>query len=263
MQSMLLARRKQKTKHKKNEKPVAENSCVDDAECHCFLCELYSLQSKHVKSKILFSSYAILSTLSGMCFGINDVFFHKWCWYAKRNKYLRGAKAVHKVFRSALCLKLIFRNWRKFIIMKQKTVEKSSRQSRHASTQTKWEKPLWLGLAASWNWTAVVEVVNLQEDAKYWEAYCTDFNPSYLHDCFTVFAVFLFANLSIYKVLEFRRETKLHLSFTLDAGSNVHLLYPKSETEIITKFIDDELLILCKSKSCIHDHLGNGATKNR
>ena len=47
------------------------------------------------------------------------------------------------------------------------------------------------------------------------------------------------------------------------AGSNVHLLYPKSETEIITKFIDDELLILCKSKSCIHDHLGNGATKNR
>ena len=68
---------------------------------------------------------------------------------------------------------------------------------------------------------------------------------------------------AIYKVLEFRRETKLHLSFTLDAGSNVHLLYPKSETDIITKFIDNELLMLCKSKSCIHDHLGNGATKIR
>ena len=68
---------------------------------------------------------------------------------------------------------------------------------------------------------------------------------------------------AIYKVLEFRRETKLHLSFTLDAGSNVHLLFPKSETDIITKFIDNELLMLCKSKSCIHDHLGNGATKIR
>ena len=68
---------------------------------------------------------------------------------------------------------------------------------------------------------------------------------------------------AIHKVLEFRRETKLHLSFTLDAGSNVHLLYPKSETDIITRFIDNELLMLCKSKSCIHDHLGNGATKIR
>tara|TARA_B100000989_G_scaffold181713_1_gene136652 strand:- start:756 stop:1451 length:696 start_codon:yes stop_codon:yes gene_type:complete len=67
----------------------------------------------------------------------------------------------------------------------------------------------------------------------------------------------------IYKVLEFRRETKLHLSFTLDAGSNVHLLYPKSETDIITKFIDNELLMLCKSNSCIYDHLGKGATKIR
>tara|TARA_B100001027_G_scaffold118232_1_gene81623 strand:- start:5494 stop:6564 length:1071 start_codon:yes stop_codon:yes gene_type:complete len=68
---------------------------------------------------------------------------------------------------------------------------------------------------------------------------------------------------AIYKVLEFRRETKLHLCFTLDAGSNVHLLYPKSETEIITKFIDNELLMLCKSNSCIHDHLGYGSVKIR
>ena len=115
MQSMLLARRKQKTKHKKNEKPVAENSGVDDGECHCFICELYSLQLKHAKSKILFSSHAILSTLSGMCFGINDVFFHKWCWYAKRKKYLRGAQAVHKVFRVALRLRLILRGWKRFV----------------------------------------------------------------------------------------------------------------------------------------------------
>jgi diphosphomevalonate decarboxylase len=68
---------------------------------------------------------------------------------------------------------------------------------------------------------------------------------------------------AIYKVLEFRRDTKLHLSFTLDAGSNVHLLYPKSETEIITKFINNELLKLCKSNACIYDYLGNGATKIR
>ena len=155
MQSMLLARRKQKTKHKKNEKQVAENSGVDDAECHCFICELYSLQLKHAKSKKLFSSHAILSRLSGMCFGINDVFFHKWCWYAKRNKYLRGAKAVHKVFRSSLSLRLILRNWRKLVFNarenKQKKVQASSRLSRKEIRQTKWGKQLRLPFAASSN----------------------------------------------------------------------------------------------------------------
>ena len=122
MQLLSLTRSKKKIKQNKIEKPIVANAFVDDARCHCYLCELYTLQSKHKKSKVLFSAHAFLSTLSGMCFGINDVFFHKWCWYAKRKKYLRGAQAVYKVFRAALCLKLIVRQWRKLSLM-QKNID--------------------------------------------------------------------------------------------------------------------------------------------
>ena len=89
----MLARKKWKIKQKYNEQLTSSNTVAHNAPsaCRCHLCELYSLQSKHAESKRWFASHAILSTLSGMCFGINDVFFHKWCWYAKRKKYLRGA----------------------------------------------------------------------------------------------------------------------------------------------------------------------------
>lgn len=119
MQSIILARRKKQTKQKENEKRVAASSIDDNARCHCHLCELYDLQSKHAKSKILFSSHAILSVLSGMRFGMHDVFFHKWCWYAKRKKYLRGAQAVHTVFYRALCSKLILRKWFKLAVVRK------------------------------------------------------------------------------------------------------------------------------------------------
>ena len=68
---------------------------------------------------------------------------------------------------------------------------------------------------------------------------------------------------AIKKIIEFRIENKIPLSFTLDAGSNVHLLYPKSENEIVKSFIKNELLKLCKSNLCIHDYLGSGSSKIR
>lgn len=47
----------------------------------------------------------------------------------------------------------------------------------------------------------------------------------------------------INKVWEFRKETGLPLFFTLDAGANVHLLFPENETaEKIRNFIETELL---------------------
>lgn len=47
----------------------------------------------------------------------------------------------------------------------------------------------------------------------------------------------------INKVWEFRKETDLPLFFTLDAGANVHLLFPENETtEKIRNFIETELL---------------------
>ena len=65
----------------------------------------------------------------------------------------------------------------------------------------------------------------------------------------------------IQRIIEYRRETKKPVCFTLDAGSNVHILYPDKIKHDIQKFIDDELLKFCKSKMCIYDSLGNGSVK--
>lgn len=65
----------------------------------------------------------------------------------------------------------------------------------------------------------------------------------------------------INKIFEFRERSGLHLCFTLDAGANVHLLYPKSEKEETLKFIKAELLEFCESGQYICDEVGAGAAK--
>ena len=65
----------------------------------------------------------------------------------------------------------------------------------------------------------------------------------------------------IQRILEYRRETKNPVCFSLDAGSNVHLLYPNKIKPEVQKFIEDDLLNFCKSKTCILDSLGNGSEK--
>ena len=65
----------------------------------------------------------------------------------------------------------------------------------------------------------------------------------------------------IQRILEYRRETKNPVCFTLDAGSNVHILYPDKIKHEIQKFIDVELLKFCISEMCIYDSLGNGSVK--
>lgn len=57
----------------------------------------------------------------------------------------------------------------------------------------------------------------------------------------------------IEKVWEFRRNTSGNLFFTLDAGANVHLLYPESEAETCMKFIQNELKTYCSSEKFIKD----------
>ena len=63
------------------------------------------------------------------------------------------------------------------------------------------------------------------------------------------------------KVGDYRRQTGRPLSFTLDAGANVHLLYPKKERTPIMDFIQKELLIYCQQGQYIDDQVGNGAKK--
>ena len=59
----------------------------------------------------------------------------------------------------------------------------------------------------------------------------------------------------------FRAETSLPLCFTLDAGANVHLLFPAVHEEAILKFIKEELTQFCKNGSMLFDHVGTGCRK--
>ncbi len=60
-------------------------------------------------------------------------------------------------------------------------------------------------------------------------------------------------------VWEFRKETKIPVCFTLDAGANVHLLYPKQHQKNVKDFIDHSLKQYCEKGQVIHDEVGNGA----
>lgn len=54
-------------------------------------------------------------------------------------------------------------------------------------------------------------------------------------------------------VREFRRETDIPACFTLDAGPNVHLLYPDACDSQVKQFIKDNLLQYCHDNQCIDD----------
>jgi diphosphomevalonate decarboxylase len=63
----------------------------------------------------------------------------------------------------------------------------------------------------------------------------------------------------IHKIWEFRKQSKLHLCFTLDAGANVHLLFPEKEKEAINEFIVNQLIQFCQNNHYICDRVGFGA----
>lgn len=63
----------------------------------------------------------------------------------------------------------------------------------------------------------------------------------------------------INKIWEFRKETNLNLCFTLDAGANVHLLYPENEKEAVNSFVVSELIQYCQNNHYICDRIGFGA----
>lgn len=62
----------------------------------------------------------------------------------------------------------------------------------------------------------------------------------------------------LHKIWEYRQQTGLHLFFTLDAGANVHLLYPSAEAEAIETFIDTELKSFCQNGNYIKDVVNFG-----
>ena len=62
-------------------------------------------------------------------------------------------------------------------------------------------------------------------------------------------------------IRQFREETKTPLCFTLDAGPNVHLLYPDSEAAKVEHFIQDVLTNYCDQGRWIADRVGDGPKK--
>jgi diphosphomevalonate decarboxylase len=62
----------------------------------------------------------------------------------------------------------------------------------------------------------------------------------------------------IQRIRSFRERTQLPVCFTLDAGPNVHVLYPYYEKRKVRNFIQKELLPLCEQQVAIYDHMGRG-----
>ena len=62
----------------------------------------------------------------------------------------------------------------------------------------------------------------------------------------------------IHSVWENRNTLGLNMIITLDAGANVHLLYPNNEKEKVRDFINNQLKKYCKDGMMIHDSVGAG-----
>jgi len=62
----------------------------------------------------------------------------------------------------------------------------------------------------------------------------------------------------INQVQSFRKETGLPVFFSMDAGPNVHLLYPEKYNIQVEAFIEDRLLQYCGDKGVLYDKAGTG-----
>lgn len=62
----------------------------------------------------------------------------------------------------------------------------------------------------------------------------------------------------IERIHEFRTQTGSRITYTLDAGPNLHVLYPEPDRERVVRFIDAELASFCAGQYVIHDRIGTG-----
>ncbi len=62
----------------------------------------------------------------------------------------------------------------------------------------------------------------------------------------------------IERIWEYRKETQVPLCFTLDAGANVHVLYPAIYKDKVLQFIKNELVVYCENEKYICDQVGTG-----
>ncbi|MFN3909299.1 MAG: diphosphomevalonate decarboxylase [Flavobacterium sp.] len=62
----------------------------------------------------------------------------------------------------------------------------------------------------------------------------------------------------IEEIWNFRKETNIPVCFTLDAGANVHVLYPKQNQPEVLTFIKHTLAAYCQNNQYICDKIGSG-----
>jgi diphosphomevalonate decarboxylase len=62
----------------------------------------------------------------------------------------------------------------------------------------------------------------------------------------------------IYRIRRFREKAKIPVSFTIDAGPNIHLLYFKKDELDVKAFIERDLLTFCENGKWIDDRIGKG-----
>ena len=60
-------------------------------------------------------------------------------------------------------------------------------------------------------------------------------------------------------IWKFRNETQLPVCFTLDAGANVHVLYPENVKDEVLTFIKNKLVGYCQNGQYICDEIGFGS----
>ncbi len=65
----------------------------------------------------------------------------------------------------------------------------------------------------------------------------------------------------IKRIRSFRKDTGAQVYFTLDAGPNVHILYPDDERVALADFIKSDIQPLCENQQIINDHVGQGPVK--
>lgn len=65
----------------------------------------------------------------------------------------------------------------------------------------------------------------------------------------------------INKIWQYRAETDSNICFTLDAGANVHVLFPQVEKASVYEFIKSELVAYCQNGHYICDSVGKGAKR--
>jgi len=65
----------------------------------------------------------------------------------------------------------------------------------------------------------------------------------------------------IQQLWKFRQETRTLVCFTLDAGANVHVLYPEKYKKEVQHFIENQLAAYCQNGQFINDEMGFGIKK--